>query len=156
LCGVADISPEDALELAQHLRLTVNSLRRIVGTTPLTEAVSRPQEAALGWLERKGPLTTADLARWEHIRPQTMGATVAELLARGLVTKSPDPTDGRRELVSLTDNGRAALSGIASVRDHDLAALLVEQLTESDRVALARALAFLDSLGEPGLRSGGR
>jgi DNA-binding MarR family transcriptional regulator len=137
---------DEALELAQHLRLTVNRLRRVVRAASLVEALTRPQESALTWLNRRGPLTTAELARWEQVRPQTMGTTVAGLLRAGLVTKAADPADGRREIISLTSDGRARLHDIAFIRDRDLARMLAGQLTDADRRALERTLAMLDSL----------
>lgn len=135
-----------ALDLAQHLRLTVNRLRRVVRSATIAEAGSRAQEAALSWLARKGPLTTAELARWEQVRPQSMGATVADLVRAGLATKAPDPHDGRRELVTLTDAGHDHLHQIADLRDHQLAVMLSRQLTHADRQALKRTLTLLDSL----------
>lgn len=140
------LTDQEALELAQHLRLTVNRLRRAVRAASLVEALTRPQESALTWLNRRGPLTTAELARWEQVRPQTMGTTVAGLLRAGLVTKAADPADGRREIISLTSDGRARLRDIAFIRDRDLARMLASHLTEADRRALERTLAVLDSL----------
>jgi hypothetical protein len=85
-----------SLRLAQQLRLNVDRLRRTVRNRRTLDDIPRRHEAVLSWLGRKGPLTTADLARWEQIPPQSMGSTVAELLAAGLVGKSADPTDRRR------------------------------------------------------------
>jgi DNA-binding MarR family transcriptional regulator len=144
--GMAELTDQAALDLAQHLRLTVNRLRRVVRAASLIEAVTRPQEAALSWLNRKGPLTTADLARWEQVRPQTMGNTVAGLLRAGLVSKAADPADGRREIISLTREGQARLREIAIIRDRDLAGMLAVRLTDADRRALECTLAVLDSL----------
>jgi DNA-binding MarR family transcriptional regulator len=144
--SMTELTQEAALELAQHLRLTINRLRRVVRAASIIEAVSRPQEAALSWLNRQGPLTIADLARWEQVRPQTMGTTVAGLLHAGLVSKAADPADGRREIISLTRDGRARLHEIAIIRERDLADMLAVRLTDADRRALERTLAVLDSL----------
>ena len=140
---------DEALEISQHMRLTISRLRHVVRRANPHEMVTRPQEMALGWLERMGPLTTAQLARWEQVRPQSMGATVADMQTAGLVSKSPDPTDGRRELVSLTAEGRARLRDIVHARDHDFAALLSAQLTSDDLSVIGHALTLLDSLVDP-------
>ena len=50
-----------------------------------------------------------DLAERSHISKQWMGALVDDLVARGYVSRLPDPTDGRARIVRLTDEGRALL-----------------------------------------------
>ncbi|MGW4467557.1 MarR family winged helix-turn-helix transcriptional regulator [Micromonospora sp. NBC_01796] len=134
----------DPLWLAQELRLNIDRLRRTVRNRRTLDGMPRRHESVLSWLRRKGPLSTAELARWEQIRPQSMGTTVAELLVGGLVTKSPDPTDGRRELVSLTDAGVRTLASIAEQRDRDLAALIESQLTEPERLVVLESLVLLE------------
>jgi DNA-binding MarR family transcriptional regulator len=49
-----------------------------------------------------GPMTTADLARAESMKPQSMGASLAQLEEEGLVRRKPDPNDGRQILFELT------------------------------------------------------
>ena len=51
-------------------------------------------------------MTTAELARAEMVKPQSMGTLLAELEQEGLVQRQPHPTDGRQILFSLTDAGR--------------------------------------------------
>jgi DNA-binding MarR family transcriptional regulator len=144
--GMAGLTNDEALALARHLRLTISRLRRVVRGANPAETVTRPQENALGWLERKGPLTTAELARWEQVRPQTMGSTVSDLVNAGLIVKAPDPTDGRREIISLTRDGWDRLREIVHARDRDFARLLTDKLTVADQRTLERAMALLDSL----------
>src|SRR6202453_1333599 len=52
-----------------------------------------------------GPMTTADLARAESMKPQSMGASLAQLEEEGLVRRKPDPNDGRQILFELTAAG---------------------------------------------------
>src|SRR6476659_6675573 len=63
----------------------------------------------LGRLDREGPRSVSDLAVTERVRPQSMAQTVGDLEGDGLVERNPDPSDGRRALVSLTAAGRDAL-----------------------------------------------
>lgn len=137
----------DALRLAQRLRLVVDRLRRLVRQAGLVDGMSRSHEATLSQLDRNGPLSTAALAERERLRPQTMGGIVRDLVARGLAEKSPDPSDGRREFVSLTDDGRSAMARVNLERDRDLGALIARELAEDERRELARALALLEALG---------
>lgn len=72
----------------------------------------------------------------------TMTTRVDRLLARGLVSRSPDPADRRGVLVRLTAAGRAAVDGA-------LASLLVEEdrllsgLDDTDRQRLSELLRAL-------------
>lgn len=104
------------------------------------------QEAAIGHLTRGGPMTTADLARVEGVRPQSMGLTIQALAELGLVEKSPDPRDARRTLVALTDAG---VESRASARDRraGLLASRLESRLDPDEIALIdRALTLLDTV----------
>lgn len=50
-------------------------------------------------------MTTADLARAESMKPQSMGTILAGLEQEGLVHRQPHPTDGRQVLFALTKKG---------------------------------------------------
>jgi DNA-binding MarR family transcriptional regulator len=63
------------------------------------------QMGALARLDEKGPMTTADLARAEAMKPQSMGTILCSLEQEGLVRRRPHPTDGRQILVELTAKG---------------------------------------------------
>jgi len=52
-----------------------------------------------------GAMTTADLARAEGMKPQSMGASLAMMEEEGLVRRKPHPTDGRQILYELTQAG---------------------------------------------------
>ncbi len=52
-----------------------------------------------------GPMTTADLARAESMKPQSMGASLAQLEEEGIVRRKAHPTDGRQILYELTAAG---------------------------------------------------
>ena len=56
-------------------------------------------------LDTDGPATTADLARAEGVKPQSMGATIAALEEKGIVERKPHPTDGRQMNIALTAKG---------------------------------------------------
>ena len=49
-----------------------------------------PETSALARLDCHGPAASSELARSEQISPQSMGATLSALEARGLVTRDPD------------------------------------------------------------------
>jgi DNA-binding MarR family transcriptional regulator len=62
-------------------------------------------------LDEAGPASQADLGRRTTIDRSDMVATLNELGDLGLLDRAPDPTDRRRNLVSLTPAGRSATPG---------------------------------------------
>ncbi|TDS74460.1 MarR family winged helix-turn-helix transcriptional regulator [Amnibacterium kyonggiense] len=70
------------------------------------------QYTALTVLERRPRLTSAQLAKNSFVRAQTMSAVTAELEERGLVFREQDPTHQRRQLLSVTPEGLAALERV--------------------------------------------
>jgi MarR family transcriptional regulator, organic hydroperoxide resistance regulator len=55
-----------------------------------------------------GPLTQTTLANRARVQAQTMSRTIERLERAGFVGRNPDPKDGRRQVVTLTDAGRLA------------------------------------------------
>jgi DNA-binding MarR family transcriptional regulator len=102
--------------------------RRLRAATAAQE-LSWTEAGVLGRLAQDGPATTADLARAEGVRPQSMGAIVAALEEQGLVERKPHPTDGRQVNIELTAKG-------ATVR---------KSAKDAKRTWLAEALAQLDA-----------
>jgi DNA-binding MarR family transcriptional regulator len=88
------------------------------------------------------------LAAAERVRPQSMGQTVAELESQGLIERHPDPADGRRSLLELTDAGRTELREDRGRREGWLAEALEESFTEEEREVLDEAVCLLGRLAE--------
>jgi len=81
-------------------------VRRIrAGTPPEMQEFSWTQRAVLRRLEKSGPATSADLARAEGVRPQSMSTALGLLEKMGLVERKPHPTDGRQINIKLTARG---------------------------------------------------
>ena len=89
--------------------------------------------------------TGADLARQEQISPQSMGATLGELEARGLVKRQPDPTDGRRIMLSISAAGRRELNRRRHARVEQLAQGLAD-FTDAELEQLAVATPLIERL----------
>ena len=64
--------------------------------------------------------------------------------ARGLVQRTPDPTDRRATVVTLTASGRGLVDEIDAARRADSHAYF-SQLSDRDREALRRILTTLDA-----------
>ena len=69
-----------------------------------SDELSWSQVAIMVRLEA-GAMTTADLARAEGMKPQSMGASLAQMEEEGLVRRKAHPTDGRQILFELTPAG---------------------------------------------------
>ncbi|WP_183086284.1 MarR family winged helix-turn-helix transcriptional regulator [Mycetocola tolaasinivorans] len=133
-----------SLETAQRFRLNVDRLRRSLRRIEIVEELGRTHEAVLSLVFRQGPLSIADLARREQMRPQSMGAVVGDLVTRELVAKQPDPRDGRRDLISLTEAGQTVLDRVNQVRDRDFALILDGDLSAEERDTLHRAVELME------------
>jgi len=106
------------------------------------------QGVVLARLDREGPQTTSALAAAERVRPQSMAQTVAELQAAGLVSRTPDPTDGRRVLIELTARGRETLGADRRRREGWLAEAMAAELTPDEQETLIRAVPLLRRLAQ--------
>src|SRR5262249_8547160 len=114
----------DADDVAAALHVSIGLLRWRLRQVQVPGELSLPERSALARLDRGGPATPSALARLEQITPQGMGATLAGLEARGLVERQPDPQDGRRAVMSLTETGRHALQARRDARTEQIARAL--------------------------------
>src|SRR5579863_5655979 len=96
-------------EVARSLQVSIGLLKRRLRLAPVEGELTVPETSALAWLERDGSASATELARLEAISPQSMGATLAALEGRGLVDRSPDPGDGRKVIIRITEAGMEAL-----------------------------------------------
>jgi DNA-binding MarR family transcriptional regulator len=145
--GPAVTDPE--LEpLAAALRAGVGLLLRRMRQSPVSGELTLPESAALARLDRGGPTTAAALARQEQISPQSMGATLAALEARGLVARCADPDDGRRVILSLTDAGRDVRRQRTDARTRQLARALSAGFDLAELEQLKAAAPLLERLAE--------
>jgi DNA-binding MarR family transcriptional regulator len=81
-------------------------VRRVRAAAALHE-LSLSESSVMARLARDGPATTADLARAEGMKPQSMGTTIAALEEMGMVERKLHPTDGRQVNIVLTAKGAA-------------------------------------------------
>ncbi|MFF4399767.1 MarR family winged helix-turn-helix transcriptional regulator [Streptomyces sp. NPDC001480] len=144
--GGSDRSPQTAA-LAGALRLAMGRIVRRLRQAHAVGDVSLSGVSVLARLARTGPDSPGSLAELERVRPQAMATTLAGLEQRGLVRRTPDAADGRRAIVSITDEGRAVLEERRSESVGRLAEAL-DELTPEERESLRAALPLLDRLAE--------
>lgn len=133
----------DIADLVHAIGLLVRRVRAAAAAHEL----SWSEAVVMGRLAQDGPATTADLARAEAVRPQSMGATIAALEERGLVERKPHPTDGRQMNIVLTAKGAAVRK---SSKDAKLTwlAQAIAGLDEKDRETLFTAGEIIKRLVE--------
>jgi DNA-binding MarR family transcriptional regulator len=147
---VAEAEPQeaDATEVAAALRVSIGLLLRRMRQVRPDGELSLPETSALARLGRTGPATSSTLARLEQISPQSMGATLAGLEARGLVRRHSDPDDGRRAVLSLTEAGQQVLQDKRSARVAQLARALSDGFTPAELRQLRVAAPLLERLAQ--------
>jgi DNA-binding MarR family transcriptional regulator len=138
----------DVEQVAAALRLSIGLLLRQLRQTPVPDELTMPESAALARLDRGGPATDSALARREQISPQSMGATLAGLEARGLVERRPDPQDGRRAVMSVSEAGRQVLHSKRSARTQRMARALSAGFTPAELATLLAAAPLLERLAQ--------
>jgi DNA-binding MarR family transcriptional regulator len=131
--------PRKNLEIAVgDLAQAVGLLVRRVRAEAASHELSLTEAAVMSRLEKDGPSTTADLARAEAMKPQSMGTTIAALEEMGIVERKPHPTDGRQMNVELTAKG-AAIRKSARDRKRTWLAQAIAQLDEQERETIFAA-----------------
>jgi len=135
--------PLDPADAAARLALAVGRINRRIRAT--ADGLPLGLLSALSSVVRQGPLRPSELARIEGVTAPSVTRTLAELEARGLVERSPDPADGRATFVSATDAGLEAVRHARAERAARVSALLGE-LDGEGRTAIARALDALEAV----------
>lgn len=103
----------------------------------------------LAALEDQGPSDQATLGRRTALDRSDVAVGVDELERRGLARRAPDPEDGRRKRVQITDSGSRYLAEL----DHVLAAVqdeLLRPLDPAERGILLGLLAKLQPRADGG------
>ena len=142
----ADFENAETSALAAELHIVLGALKRRLREHGDVADLTSAQKSVLLRLERDGPATGSALARAEAMRPQSMGAIIAVLESAGHVTGTPDPSDGRQTIISLTDHFRDWVSKARAARQDWLLRALQARLTAPEQRQLADALELLKRL----------
>jgi DNA-binding MarR family transcriptional regulator len=150
-----DTSLTDA---AVRLRMGVVRTARRLRQEAATEAsgLTPTSTAALATIERHGPLTPSELAEIERVKRPTITRTLGCLEREGLIDRTPDPDDGRSNLISVNAAGRERLRRLRGRKNAYLARRM-RDLPAEEVAALERAAEILEGmLEEPRRGRGGR
>ena len=130
--------------VASDLRVVIGQLVRRLRAE--RRGLPLAQVIVLGRLDRGGSSGISALAAAEHVRPQSMAATVAALEAAGLVARHPDAEDRRRVAIDLTPAGREVLAADRARREGWLAESIRTDLSAREQKVLAEATGLLARL----------
>jgi len=140
--------PDPVDALAGEVRASVARLTRRLRAERGAREVSLIQLSVLGSLFRLGAMNVGDLAAEERTQVQSLTRPLAELEARRLVTRRPDPTDGRRVIVAITAAGTRVLRTDAAQRRAWLAKAIDAKLSPTERELLHLATQLMDRLAD--------
>ena len=135
----------DTAALAHDLRLAVMRFSRRLRTQRVDTSVTLTHLAALSTLKRHGPMSPGELAAHERVQPPSMTRVVVALESRGLITRTPHPTDRRQVVIALTPIADEMLGQEARAREAWLSGQL-QQLSPEERTVLREASVIIDKL----------
>lgn len=130
---------------AGRLDTVADHLVRMHRRTELPGGLSPARASTLFTLVEQGPMRLGALAALERLSQPAMTQIVQALVASGLLTRQPDPADGRASLIGITDTGRALSRDRIAARAATTAAL-IHTLDAETQSAIARALPALERL----------
>jgi DNA-binding MarR family transcriptional regulator len=136
---------------ARALTEVVTQLRRALRTSIRTdypcEFLPMAQVELLLAVQDHQPVRIGQLADLLRLAPNTVSGLVQALVESGLVERSPDPSDRRVAVVTLTPSGRAKLVGWEQAHQRRIGDAL-DQLSIDDHVAVRAAIPALARLVE--------
>jgi DNA-binding MarR family transcriptional regulator len=132
-------------ELATRLHSAAIKLLRTLRREDEGGGLSAPRLSALSVVVFGGPLSLAELAAAEQVRPPTMSRIVDFLVREGLVTRDTVPDDRRSVRIAATAKGRQLME---AGRERRVRALVerLGRLAESEKRALARGVELLERI----------
>ncbi|HYJ51813.1 MAG TPA: MarR family transcriptional regulator [Allosphingosinicella sp.] len=133
----------EARDVAARLHSSAIRLLRTLRREDDGSGLSAPRLSALSMVVLAGPLSLAELATAEQVKPPTMSRIVDALVERGLVTRVAKPGDRRSVEIAATADGRQLLE---AGRERRVGALVkrLGALADSERRALARGVEILE------------
>ena len=132
-------------QMAAQLHSVSMRMLRVLRREDEEAGMSASRLSALSVIVFAGPISLADLAAAEHVRPPTMSRIVENLVQDALVTRDTDPADRRMVRIAATEAGRAMLDDGRARRVQAISGRL-EKLADSERRALHRGLELMERI----------
>jgi DNA-binding MarR family transcriptional regulator len=139
------MTPEQRQAVAAQTRSAVARLARRLRAERPPDAMSSNKIGVLSHLYRYGPSSPGEVASAERQQPQSLTRVFAELVAAGLIRRSPNAADARGSTLELTEVGMDTLRHDMAHRDAWLAGAFGE-LTDLEVEVVRLAAGILDRL----------
>ncbi|MDR7166874.1 DNA-binding MarR family transcriptional regulator [Nocardia kruczakiae] len=139
-----------AAAVASDLRVAVSRLLRQLRAQAEGSDLTKSQSSVLIRLEQGGPATATQLAHAAGMRPQSMAKIVRALEDAGLIAGTPDPADGRKTVLDLTDAARDEFRTGRRAKEDWLTRVIEAEFTDAEIRQLADAIDLLDRIGRAG------
>jgi DNA-binding MarR family transcriptional regulator len=125
-----------------HIRVLEREIERSLASETGCCGVTLPQCHLLLEVEEKGETGVTELAAALELDKSTLSRAVDGLWREGLVSRETDPTNRRRQVVTLTPDGRKKALSINS-RCDDFYARLFKAIPAEKRVMIRECVALL-------------
>ena len=138
--------------IAVRLAVAIKRLRARLREAVWASGVDLPiaRVAVLKRLRDGGPTTATALAAAENVSHQAMTQTLAALKRAGLVRSAPDPSDGRKSVITITLAGERLFEAAIASRDAWLARAIERVVSPRERAALEKSIELLERLADAG------
>ena len=130
-----------------RLATAIEDFNTVFIRLPLVQTLNFSTLSVIHSLSRNGPMRLKDLLATEQIKQPALTSLVSKLVGAGLVSRRPDPNDGRAVRLSVTRSGERLVRS----RHADRVAMLTrltDRLDEHERVILGETAAVLCRLVE--------
>ena len=121
--------PDAQGEPARRIGLALSTLMRAASRAKAQDAATGGVFHSMGVLyvlDEAGPLRANLLAEAVHADPSTLSRQVSALAEQGLISREPDPADGRATLLAITAAGRTVLAERMALRNRHLSSLTAD------------------------------
>ncbi|MFI7188731.1 MarR family winged helix-turn-helix transcriptional regulator [Nocardia nova] len=139
-----------AAAVAADLRVAISRLLRQLRAQAEGSDLTKSQSSVLIRLEQGGPATATQLAHAAGMRPQSMAKIVRALEEAGLIAGAPDPADGRKTVLDLTEAARDEFRTGRRAKEDWLTRVIEAEFTDAEIRQLADAVGLLDRIGRAG------
>ncbi|MFD9358576.1 MarR family winged helix-turn-helix transcriptional regulator [Streptomyces sp. NPDC060031] len=123
--------------------------RGMVADAIAAEGLKLMHHAVLAAIAEYGPVTQADLGRRLAVDPKDMVGILNHLQGEGLALRAPDPSDRRKNAVTVTSEGTAVLTRCAALAEAANAELLAPLTPGEQRQLTALLTRLHEAAGTP-------
>jgi len=121
--------------LDHALQTTSKAMKSAIGVTG-------PQRLAIRLIARFPGIPAGELARLLHVHPGTLTGVLKRLERQGLIRRRPDPRDGRRAFLGVTEKGRR----VDTAATGTVEAAVERVISDAPRIKLNHAREILKAL----------